>query len=231
MNHDIVYFVKEMPQNEELRYSLRSVEKNFPHNKIWFYGGCPKDLKPDHHVQITQNLPTKWLNVRQSLIAACKNDNITEDFWLSNDDFFVLKPIKDLPPLYDGDLFRHIVEIEGRHGNRPSKYTTNLRLAASELSARKLGVLNYAVHKPMLINRKKALEVIEEFPNCPMFRALYGNYWKIGGEDVPDVKVAGVDREVDPEWDFVSSEDNSFQNGKVGVFIAQMFGEKGKYEE
>jgi hypothetical protein len=32
MKHDIVYFVKECPNNEELRYSIRSVVKNFPYN-------------------------------------------------------------------------------------------------------------------------------------------------------------------------------------------------------
>ena len=35
---DIVYFVKDTDTNEELRYSLRSLA-NFPHGKVWFYGG------------------------------------------------------------------------------------------------------------------------------------------------------------------------------------------------
>ena len=59
---DIVYFVKDTKINEELRYSLRSL-KNFPHGKVWFYGGCPEGLKPDYHIKIEQDQPTKWANI------------------------------------------------------------------------------------------------------------------------------------------------------------------------
>ena len=229
--YDIVYFVKETPENEELRYSLRSVEQNFPHNKVWFYGGQPYGLKPDGKVPVAQNNPTKWENVRQMLEMACKNDEITEDFWLFNDDFFVIKPVEELPPIYDGDLYRRIIHIEGRHGDKPSSYTANLRQTVKELERRGLGCLNYAVHIPMLINRKKALEVLSEFPNCAMFRALYGNYWKIGGRDDHDVKIAKMDKEVNPDWEFLSSSDISFTNGKLGAFICEKFNEESRFEK
>ena len=52
--YDVVYFVKDTKENEELRYSLRTL-KNFPHAKVWFYGGCPEGLKPDHHVYVKQD--------------------------------------------------------------------------------------------------------------------------------------------------------------------------------
>lgn len=35
---DLVYIVKEDENNEELRYSLRSVAKYLPQNKIWIVG-------------------------------------------------------------------------------------------------------------------------------------------------------------------------------------------------
>lgn len=60
--YDIVYFVKESKTNEELRYSLRTL-KNFPHRKVWFYGGCPEGLKPDQYVYVEQDQPTKWLSL------------------------------------------------------------------------------------------------------------------------------------------------------------------------
>ena len=55
MNNDIVYFVKNTEENEELIYSLRSVDKNFPFNKVWFFGGCPKGLTPDVHIPVVQD--------------------------------------------------------------------------------------------------------------------------------------------------------------------------------
>ena len=84
---DIVYFVKDTKVNEELKHSVRSL-KNFPHNKVWFYGGCPDGLKPDHHIYIKQDQPTKWQNIFEMFKMACKNKDITKNFWLFNDDFF-----------------------------------------------------------------------------------------------------------------------------------------------
>ena len=89
---DIVYFVKDTQVNEELRHSLRSL-KNFPHNKVWFYGGCPDGLKPDYHIEVEQDQPTKWQNIFKMFKLACSNKDITKNFWLFNDDFFVMKPI------------------------------------------------------------------------------------------------------------------------------------------
>lgn len=230
-NHDIVYFVKESPENNELRYSLRSVEKNFPHKRVWFYGGKPNGLKPDKRVLITQTCPTKWQNVKFMLRMACKNDDITEDFWLFNDDFFVMKPVTELPPIYDKDLYRRIIHSESRYGDKPSSYTANLRQTVKELEKRGLDCLNYAVHIPFLVNRKKALEVLKEFPNCPMFRALYGNYCNIGGKDYHDVKIYELNKGADPDWGFLSTTDSSFTNGKVGEYIREMFKERSRFEE
>lgn len=42
--YDVVYFVKDTERNEELKYSLRSLEQNWKYNKVWFCGGCPSDL-------------------------------------------------------------------------------------------------------------------------------------------------------------------------------------------
>ena len=54
-NYDIVYFLKDTYYNEELRYSLRSVEENFPHARVVFAGGCPVGFKPDLHIEIEQS--------------------------------------------------------------------------------------------------------------------------------------------------------------------------------
>ena len=87
---DIVYLLRE-GKNEELVYSLRSVEENFAYRRVWFAGGKPDGLEPDGYMPIKQDAPSKWQNVRNMLVEVCKNDNISKDFWLFNDDFFVLQ--------------------------------------------------------------------------------------------------------------------------------------------
>lgn len=234
MLHDIVYFCKEGRTNEELTYSLRSVVTNFLHRKVWIYGGLPDNLECETHVRLSQLGNTKWERVTRMLRKAASNDSITESFYLFNDDFFVMKPTKFMVPYYDGDLYRRIVMIENRHNNRASAYSMALRKTANELEERGLDCLNYAVHMPMLVNRKKVLEVLDEFPNCPMFRALYGNYCKVGGERKSDVKVySETTTPLDKNETFLSTDDKAWKRDTMGVatYIKESFPLKSRYEK
>lgn len=223
---DIVYFVKESPVNEELRYSLRSLV-NFPHRKVIFYGGCPDGLKPDVHIKVNQNLENKWLNVNKMLRLACKNKEITKDFWLFNDDFFIMEKIETPYNYYNGDLYKRIVTLEDKY-NGITPYTQQLRDTCKELESMGCTTKNYAIHVPILINRKKAIELLN-MTKCPMFRCLYGNYAKIGGRFSRDVKIVSKDK-LYKRGIYLSTDDNSFE-GEVGKQIRQKFPVKCKYEK
>lgn len=234
--YDVVYFVKDALVNEELRYSLRSIEQNWQFNKVWFYGGCPNGLHPDKYVRAAQVGYSKWEKVRSMLLAACKNDEITEDFWLFNDDFFVLRPISEnMKPQYNGRLRPYIARIERRNGGKSNDWTRRLTHLVETLETAGKDTLNYAVHKPILINRKKMLEVLQKFPNEPMSRALYGNYWEIGGISRHDMKIKVVDYPkldiAKNTWDFISTSDESFREGNVGEFLRQKFNKESRFEE
>ena len=227
---DIVYLVKECSSNEELRYSLRSVSENFKYRKIWIYGGRPSYIQPDEYVHCIQNQGSKWLRTTAMIKKICENPEISEDWWLFNDDFFVMKKTKGIPAAYHKDIYWHIVHIENRHGMKSTLYTKQLRDTATALERAGLPVLNYALHMPMLINKEKALATLEAFPGSPMFRSLYGNYNKIGGKDMKDCKVSKIDRSPDEEAVFLSTTDDTFACGKAGAFIRDRFPEPCKYE-
>lgn len=230
--YDVVYFLKEAEHNEELRYSLRSVEKNLRYRNVVFYGGCPVDLKPDKYFRRPQTEHSKWERVRESIKACCENDEISENFWLFNDDFFVMKPMSEnMPPQYNGDLKDRIRIVEEKHGYE-IEWTRRLKHLVTTLETAGKGTKNYAVHKPMLINRKKALEVLDKFPDEPMFRALYGNYWKIGGVSKHDMKVRRLTCSTSKiaHWEFISTQDDSFRSGNVGHWIRQAFPHKSRFE-
>ena len=227
---DIVYFLKDDIKGDELRYSMRSVARNFPHDKVWFIGGQPKGLTPDYRMYIKQNAPTKWENVRNMLRAVCKTEDVSEDFWLFNDDFFILEPWDSEEQLYNGTLLDHIEHIERRHGNVPSSYTTRLRQCYDELNVCGYGQKNYAIHCPMLINRKKMLQTLDKFWNCPMFRCLYGNMWAVGGKNVKDNKIAGRDT-VMTQTGWCSTTDETFRSGLVGNVIRNALPDPCVYED
>lgn len=223
---DIVYFVKDTIENEELRYSLRSLS-NFPHGKVWFYGGCPEALKPDYHIEVKQDKPTKWENVFEMFKLACNNDKISKNFWLFNDDFFIMKPVTKGPNYYNDDLYKRVVAIEDKY-NQITPYTKQLRKMIKELEGMGCKTLCYALHVPMKINRKKGQE-LANIISTPMFRSVYGNYFKIGGENHKDVKIDSNFKRY-KEGEYLSTSDKTFFYGVVGQQVRDTFEDKCKYE-
>ena len=231
---DIVYFVKESAFNEELRYSLRSVERNFKYRNVWFCGGRPDYLRPDKLMRLNQVGLNKWEKVRNNIRLVCENEEISEDFWLFNDDFYIMKPQDNMKPQYNGKIIDYIEDIKRKNGGSDSQYTMRLRDTIKALKEAGLTTYNYEVHKPMLINRKKALELLDRFPTEPGFRSLYGNYFKVGGVDKQDMKVKLLLHSrldiVDNEWEFLSTSDKSFAKGNIGCCIRDKFKERSRFE-
>ena len=226
---DIVYFVKDAQTNEELRYSLRSVEKNFPHRNVWFFGGKPRGLEPDKWMNIEQNEKTKWKNTSMLLRKACKSDGVSDSFVLFNDDFYVMQPIESLPYYSDGTLAERVNELKSRHTSG-STYITRLMITEDLLNKRGLPTMNYALHVPMIIKKDEMLQTFDEFPGGEMWRSIYGNHHKKPVVHMKDCKV--YNRADDPPTDtvFLSSADTSFRFGKIGAYVRCAFPDKCKYE-
>ena len=228
MNHDVVYLLKNDIKADELRYSLRSIEKNFPLARVWFFGGCPAGIEPDQYVNIRQRGLSKWMKSTGSLKAACKMEELSADFWLFNDDFFILEKVYALPYMYRGTLKDRVDGL--RKKRRRSDYADQLERTAVLLERNGCDTRDYALHVPMLINKAKALEVFRVFPDCPMFRSLYGNFWNVGGVQSKDVKIYDLQGEPAPGQQLVSTCDQSFKNGDVGAFIRSRFTDSCKWE-
>lgn len=229
--HDIVYILKAEPDTESLRYSLRSVEKNWKPGRVWFVGGEPEGLTPDRSIYHTQEGGTKWERVCSSLLRICQAEEISQDFWLFNDDFFIMKSQRrgSFLPMTNGTIWAHIKTIEDRRGGA-SLYTQALREAGRQLKAAGFDRLNYALHVPMLINKEKGLETLRRFPRVPMFRSLYGNQHRVGGILVQDCKI--IDPEEEPARDaaFLSTNDISFIEGAAGEYIRARFPAPSRFE-
>lgn len=228
---DIVYFVKESSKNRELQYSLRSVEQNFKvGGRVWLVGGMPAGFKPDGFLRVAQGMPSKWENVRKSLVAVCQSDEISEKFWLFNDDFFILKPVEKMPEAYyDGSILELCQRIEKRSGGF-NLYTKQMRHLIQTLEDAGLTTLNYALHRPMLIEKKKALEVLEKFPDEPMFRSLYGNYWLIISEPDVDYKISRNQEPLDESKVFVSTMDDTWNQGQAAFRLRELFDKPSRWE-
>lgn len=229
VKNDIVYILKDDINSEELRYSLRSVCENFTYNQIWFYCGCPKDIKPDRYIPFKQKGYNKLDKVHSTIEDICKNDEITPNFYLFNDDFFIMQPYEQDIPLSNGSLEYLAYSIEKRNGVE-SFYTQYLKYTSKVLKERGYDNLSYACHVPLLINRQQGLQTLETFPSISLFRSTYGNHHKLQGKLIDDVKIVDYNTIPDEDCILLSTYEDSFEKGQVGKFIRERFPEPCQYE-
>lgn len=226
---DVVYILKRDIDPFELIYSLRSVEKNLPFRRVWFIGGQPEGLKPDGAIPHKQAGPTKWDMIKSSMWRAIENPDITEDFYLFNDDFFVMKPVKgEFINMVDGTLAERIDELRRNVHPWLNPYGRTLLKAEQELIALGCPTMNYDVHLPMIFNKTLAVDALKVC-SSPQMRSVYGNYTRSPFVIHPDVKV--YDLETVPRApDYLSTNDAVFRNGKVGEYIRKRFNKPSRFE-
>lgn len=203
---------------------------NFPFRKLVIVGGCPDDIYPDIYIEDIQEGMTKWSKTRHSLVKALECQDLTEDIWLFNDDFFVMGRVKahEDKNYFNGTLEKRITDLK-RKNPRGSSYINSLTVLRGRLMNMNKDTLSFALHVPMLMNRDKLLELIKN-PGVisSMFRSYYGNFYEIECEYMKDVKV--YDLETVPDTPFISTTDESFKRGKVGEFLRQYYSKPCKYE-
>ena len=225
---DVVYILKDGTMTEELRYSLRSIEQNFPHRFVWFVGGQPQGLKPDRLLRHDQFGANKWLKIKSSMLEVIKQEELSDEFFLFNDDFFVTKPFeKEFVNFTDRTLTDRIEDFrkENPHLNR---YAMSLVQTEEELKSHGYGTLNFEVHIPMLFEKNK---VEAALCSCfsPQMRSIYGNITGCQVIDRRDVKVNSLN-DIPYEMDFVSTNDKTFAQGNVGQYIKDLFKEPSRFE-
>lgn len=213
---DVVYVVRPGEWNEELRYSLRSLE-NLPHDRVIVVGSAPDWCKVDRIP--TSPTGDKYQRASGNLIAACQDDVISDPFYFFNDDMYVMLPIEEVPVLHNGSLENLL--------KKRAKAKATLELLQSY--GIKDPVAYDGLHVPMPIHKALLLEAWDKGKHLKVcyIRSLYGNLASIGGVSYDNAKC-----HQDYEYRmFLSTSDNGFANGEVGSYIRGCFPEKSPYEQ
>jgi len=231
---DVVYMVRDGDDNEELRYSLRSLV-NLPHDRVFFIGYQPNWVTNVHLIARRQLPHSKFVNTTRNLIRACESPAISDDFILMNDDFFIMKPLESLPVMHRGDISKVIRKYENIPGGIP--YAKTMRNTVRIIQEMGLeNPVSYELHVPMAINKKlyleawyKALDHNDGNILDINKRTIYGNYAKTYGNRINDVKIT-TDSTPSINETFLSTEDTAFINYKVGKYIRDTFQGACNYE-
>lgn len=227
---DYVYIYRE-GLGDELRYSIRSLAKNAPEGRVWLVGGKPDWYNGDH-ISV-KAVGGKFKNISECYWVIARCDEISEDYILMNDDFFILEKISQIPVLHGGLLSTKVTEYIRMLG--PTMYSTILGKAMHYLRAKKINEpLDYDIHVPMQINRKKFLELVPRDTQAP--RSMYGNLANIGGVKIQDVKTYNKAQYKSRSYEYskdnspyVSTDDDTFEE-LYNQTLKDMFPEPSKYE-
>jgi hypothetical protein len=219
-------------ENEELRYSIRSIVNNCNIDSIWVVGGKP-DWYAGNYIGVTQKY-SKYKNAFNNFKTICNASEIPDDFVLMNDDFFIINSVDKITSYYNGTLEEKINAYETVLGR--SSYVNRLKITQDKLI--QMGFdnpLNYEIHVPMAMSKKNFNDVLGMNHNL-LYRSVYGNKFSSNSIEMKDVKVYSSDSFELLSFDykniqspFLSTESGSFLELK-NLFLSKHFSQKTIYE-
>lgn len=202
--------------NRELRYALRSIEKNFDYGHIWIVGAWPRWLNTQHDHLTAVARPRqriKYATTRSHYRWACTDTRVSDPWVMWNDDFFALCRTPELPAIHRG----RCSEVTPMFRTWTSKWAIGLRETERVMKKLMPGrtLYNYDIHVPMIVSKHpmlRALDVAEAMRiPAPHVRTLYGNLARLGGTAMPDPKIERTRHRRPAEKCWLSSKEDTFR--------------------
>jgi hypothetical protein len=165
-------------KNNELRFSLRALEKNLKEfRKIWIVGEKPDWIKGINHIPFKDELVNNADgNIARKVLRVCQEKGLTEKFLFINDDHLVMKPVNaiDIPAFHKGDMATFSNEYFETDFWRGRLWRTKNILIQKGFTA-----FHYDCHVPMVMSKKLFPVVMSQFnfeKNIGFtMKSLYGN--------------------------------------------------------
>ena len=224
---DIVIPVRPGDRNPELQMTLRSLEKNFPHDRVWIVGHQPNWVTNIQHIPGNTHTPRN--NLWHNLLAVCQHPDVPDQIVITNDDIIVTQPAKP-ETLYRGTLKDHIRMDRVQRGATWWKESLTTTLTYLQ-GAGHPDPLSYELHVPIPVNKHLMCETLTRAAqvtpaNPPQWRTLYGVLNNIGGRQSEDSKAyrAGPIR-----TPYHSTEDRSYRN--FAAQLRELFPTPSRYEK
>ena len=137
--------------NNELRFCLRSIEQYLEgYRNIWIIGQKPKFLKNVNHISHEEYHP-KSNNIYDKIKRACNMGEISDNFILFNDDYFLVEKVDapTYPNYYSDDALKEVLNRP-----KPDPYRTLVEDTMQQVKPS----MKYAdIHCPIVINKKAFL--------------------------------------------------------------------------
>jgi hypothetical protein len=189
--------------NNEIRFSLRALEKNLKrYRNVYVVGQCPGWLKNIIHIPFTDELKENADgNIARKVLRVCQEADLSDRFLFINDDHLIMISTEavGIPPYHKGDLT-----------TRPASYFQDsfwrgrLFRTRNTLVEKGLSTLHYDCHVPMVFDKNLFPEAIGKFDfenNIGYtMKSMYGNVvhgWnapRLAGEKVTVFKQINTEK-------------------------------------
>jgi hypothetical protein len=169
-------------QNIELKYAIRSIEKNIKGVKNIIIVGEKPSFLSDEIIHVPyKDCGRKQLSIKRKIETAIQDERCTETFLFTNDDVFQLKKqrIDTYPYYYSGELTT--VREKGA------------RQTENRLRALGKPINQFDIHTPILYTKEGFTEAMSAFdwPNEDhLIKSSYANYHEIKGTEIKDLKIS-----------------------------------------
>lgn len=224
---DIVYPIRKGGSrwaDNELRYSLRSIEKHLINfRNVYIIGHKPDFLQNVIHIEAndTEIVPDK--NILNKILKACKQPEISQQFLFFNDDHFLLSDFRadEFPYFYCSTLRQYVRKRADNYGVR-SRNTMNY------LESKGLPGKHFDIHFPILYDKSKFKEIFSDLPpkqHGYIIKSLYANALKIQGTETKDCK-----SQEPPPKEFLCFSTHPRPMTKIEQWLAERFPEKCIFE-
>lgn len=210
-------------QDNELRYSLRSVEKHLKGFRNIFIVGHISEWLKNVKVIPSSDISGGYepeRNVLNKLRVGCEFIDF-EKFLFMNDDFFFLQDVgaDQIPYFYEGSiedwLAKRGLDRYGHCANNTLK----------QLQKNNLPTNNYELHYPIIFEKQKLLPIIPSSQSLTI-RSLYANTYQVKGIQADDCK---SDKPPLDGAAYYSTKPRV--TDEVQKFLIERFPKKSKYEK
>lgn len=148
---------------EELRFAIRSQAKNLPHGRV-FTAGVKPDFTTCPHIEVPKvSGQDKYAHAYQVLLAILKNDDLTPEVIISDDDMYLLEPLTEMGSYTSGPIGGYLTKT------RAQAAKDTVALAGPDAPC-------MDVHVPTVINRAELLKKLEAV-KLPLARK-YRVFWR-----------------------------------------------------
>lgn len=177
--------------NNELRFSLRSIEKYLKNYSSVFVIGetLPDWITNVTHIKSGDKTSISDTNIMHKITLACQTPEISDNFLMVHDDHYLLQD-------YDAETFPYFYSssIDGFLKHRVSdSYARRVKNTLNYLQAKGLPTLFFDVHTPIIFNKLKFLQYVTNGPdwtppNTYTIKSIYANSLGIEGVHQVDNK-------------------------------------------